>query len=221
MNDYALLSTKRDRFMIVSDDHETLKFLQLLIMDYELLYLVSLSGISNYRSGLLNDGRYFKTTLANVGSKIEIDMYISDPSYRVIPSKQIPTEEDVELREKLSFLTGFIQKITVISDQLLEKNQRQFRSHKEGLEVFKKFLRMTLPNDQAIQNFIDREISNKEITDSVKERLLGEIFSRLKEMDYDLPLARFKETFSEMLDTIPMVSGHFRDAVPEIKKVLA
>lgn len=221
MSEYALFSAGRNRFVISSTEHEKLKFLQLLVMDYELLYLVDLSGISNYRPGLFDDGRCFKTTLANAGSRIEIDMYISDPSYRIIPVRQEPSDNDIEFKEKLLFLLSFIGEISNISDQLLCQNQKQFENHRRGLEVFKKFLAMTMPEDRSIQDFIDREIANKDVTGSVKERLQGEIFKRLKEMDYNLSLSEFKQLFSTELDTIPMISNHFKEAVVEIKKVLA
>ena len=64
-NEYALFNSYRNRFIMVDDDYENLKHIQLITMNYELLYLVDLNGIINYRPNLLSNDRCMNVTIAN------------------------------------------------------------------------------------------------------------------------------------------------------------
>lgn len=219
--EYALFSSARNRIILVDSDHENLKYVQLLTMNHELMYLMDLNGIVNYRSGLLNNERCTSVTVAN-GEKlrIEIDMYFTNPSYRLVPARTEASPNDLEFQQKMIFLLDFVKKIRNDGDRILHRDLRQVEVLKKGLRIFKKFLAMTLPKDKEIQKFIDREIANKDIPKEILQEFQIEVFRILRELDYSLALDAIKSSISDELDRIPISAYYFNESIYEAKKVL-
>ena len=220
-NEYALFNSYRNRFIMVDDDYENLKHIQLITMNYELLYLVDLNGIINYRPNLLSNDRCMNVTIAN-GDKlrIEIDMYFTNPSYRLIPSKKPVSQDDLAYQKKIFFLSEFLKETRNKGHHILERDLRQVDHLKRGLRSFKKFMSMTVPGDLRVQEFIDREIVNKDIPKQILEEFQSILFRLLFDQDYSQELCDIKKSLGEKIKAIPVSAYYFSESISQSLKLL-
>lgn len=220
-NEYALFNSYRNRFIIVDDDYENLKNIQLITMNYELLYLVDLNGIINYRPNLLSNDRCMNVTIAN-GEKlrIEIDMYFTNPSYRLIPAKKPASQDDEDYQKKIFFLSNFLKETRNKGYHILQRDLKQVDHLKRGLRGFKKFMSMTVPEDLKVQEFIDREIANKDIPKQILEEFQGILVRLLFDQDYSQSLDDIKGSLREKIRAVPVSAYYFTESISESLKLL-
>jgi hypothetical protein len=219
--EYGLFSPRRNRFMLISDDHSRLKNIQMLLMQQELLYLVDLGGISNYRRGLFNNSRCMLAGIAN-GDRMwsEIDMYVTNPAYVIQKARPIE-DQDRELQEKLLMLESLLICLEKSNQSLIDKESRQYQVIKKSLSEFKKFLSLMIPDDTEVQTLLDREIENKYTPVKSLDEIKKEVFNILFRMDYQKPINEIKKELTKKLSSIPTKYHYFPMVINELRKNLS
>jgi len=220
--DFGLFSSQKNRFILVSKDYEVLKQIQFLTMNHELLYMVNLSGISNYRTNLLTTGNCLTIGIAT-GEKmrIEVDMYVTNPSYRLIVNTVPVNDKDLCSQKTLLFLSDVILLLEKIKNQTVSKELSQVEFLEKGLRSFKKFVSTLMPKDQQIRSIIEKEIKNKYRVLDIFDSFSAEIFEILLKIDYSKPTNEIKQDLVTQAQLIPMKSYFFRESIDKFCKEIA
>jgi hypothetical protein len=217
--DFGLFSSQKNRFILVSKNYDVLKQIQFLTMNHELLYMVNLSGISNYRTNLLTINNCLTIGVAT-GEKmrIEVDMYVTNPSYRLIVNNAPVTEEDRRLQSNLLFLFDIILLLQNIKNESITEELSQVEFLERGLKSFKKFVSTVMPRDQQIKSIIDKEIKNKYRVLDIFDSFSTEVFEILLKIDYNKPTSEIRQNLLDQVQSIPMKCYFFRDSINKFSK---
>ena len=217
--DFGLFSSQKNRFILVSKDYEVLKQIQLLTMNHELLYMVNLSGISNYLTNLLTIDNCLSVGVAT-GEKmrIEVDMYVTNPSYRLIINTAPVGDEERGLQKNLLFLFNVISLLQNIKNQSLSKELSQVEFLERGLRSFKKFMSIVMPKDQQIKSIIDKEIKNKYRVLDIFDSFSTEVFEILLKIDYNKSTEEIKQNLLDQVQSMPMKCYFFRKSIDKFCK---
>jgi hypothetical protein len=220
--DFGLFSSQKNRFLLVGKNYDVLKQIQFLTMNHELLYMVNLSGISNYRTNLLTIDNCL-TVGISTGEKmrIEVDMYVTNPSYRLIVNNVPVNDEDRELQENLLFLFDVILLLQNIKNQSFNKEISQVQFLERGLKSFKKFTSTVMPKDQQIKSIIDKEIKNKYQVLDIFDSFSTEVFEILLKIDYNKSVKEIKQNLLNRVQSIPMKCYFFRDCINKFSKEIS
>ena len=220
--DFGLFSSQKNRFILVSKDYEVLKQIQFLTMNHELLYMVNLSGISNYRTNLLTTGNCLTIGIAT-GEKmrIEVDMYVTNPSYRLIVNTVPVNDKDLCSQKNLLFLSDVILLLEKIKNQTVGKELSQVEFLERGLRSFKKFMSIVMPKDQQIKSIIEKEIKNKYRVLDIFDSFSTEVFEILLKIDYNKPTNEIKQDLVTQARLIPIKSYFFRESIDKFCKEIA
>lgn len=218
IEEYGLFSSQRNRFIVVSANYRTLKFAQLLIMKHELLYLLDFTGIYGYRKGVVNNDRCMKISIAN-GEKmrIEIDVNFTNPGYKLVPAPEEKHDDQI-FREKVIFLCDLIDFVDDNNKKLIANGIKQVEILKRGLDGFKDFLSMVLPEDKKVQHLIDREIANKDVPAEILSEFQSILFRILYSIDWGESLDDIKIEIAKKLDEVPLRAYFFLTAINAIKE---
>lgn len=210
MEEFALFSSQRNKIMVVSKDHEILKHTQFLTMNTELLYLVSLNGISNYRKNLLTNKNCMTIGIAT-GEKmrIEVDMYFTNPSYRLITEVAAVTQQDKNYQTNLLFVGEIIKSLKDVKDKVSADTKNQVDILIKGLRGFHRFVELTVPNDPELYKLIEKEISNKKKVLDLFDEFTGEVYNILLKLDYHMPLPEIKKSIADQVAKIPPKCYYF------------
>jgi len=217
--DFGLFSSQKNRFILVSKDYEVLKQIQFLTMNHELLYMVNLSGISNYLTNLLTIDNCLSVGVAT-GEKmrIEVDMYVTNPSYRLIINTAPVGDEERGLQKNLLFLFNVISLLQNIKNQSLSKELSQVEFLERGLRSFKKFMSIVMPKDQQIKSIIDKEIKNKYRVLDIFDSFSTEVFEILLKIDYNKSTEEIKQNLLDQVQSMPMKCYFFRKSIDKFCK---
>lgn len=220
-HDFGLFSSQKNRFILVSKNYEVLKQIQFLTMNHELLYMVNLSGIVNYRTNLLTAGNCLTIGIAT-GEKmrIEVDMYVTNPSYRLIVNKDPVKDEDRQHQRNLLFLFDTIILLQNIKNESISKEHAQVEFLEKGLKSFKKFMSTLIPKDQQIKAIIEKEIKNKYQVLDIFDSFSTEVFEILLKIDYNKPTTEIKKYLYNQVQLIPMKCYFFRESINKFSKEL-
>ena len=219
--DFGLFSSQKNRFLLVGKNYDVLKQIQFLTMNHELLYMVNLNGISNYRTNLLNVNNCL-TVGITTGEKmrIEVDMYVTNPSYRLSVNDHAVTDNDKRFQTNLLLVHDAVVLLQDIKNRSISKELAQIEFLEKGLKSFKKFVSLVMPGDQQIKSLIDREIKNKYRVLEVFDSFSTEVFEILLKMDYSKPTAEIKQFLLEQVKSIPMKCYFFRESIDRFSKEL-
>jgi hypothetical protein len=217
--DFGLFSSQKNRFLLVGKNYDVLKQVQFLTMNHELLYMVNLSGISNYRTNLLTINNCIAVGIST-GEKmrIEVDMYVTNPSYRLDANINAVTNEEKQLQNNLILVSDVILLLHAIKHRFISKELSQVEFLERGLKSFKKFVSLVMPDDQQIKSIIDKEIKNKYRVLEIFDSFDTEVFDILLKIDYSKPTAEIKQTLLEKVRSLPMKCYFFRESINMFSK---
>lgn len=219
--DFGLFSSQKNRFLLVGKNYDVLKQVQFLTMNHELLYMVNLSGISNYRTNLLTVDNCLAISIAT-GEKmrIEVDMYVTNPSYRLVVNAHAVTNDDKQSQTNLLLVHDAVVLLRDIKNRSTSKEIAQVEFLEKGLKSFKKFVSLVMPEDQQIKALIDKEIKNKYRVLEVFDSFSTEVFEILLKMDYSKPTVEIKKSLLRQVNSIPMKCYFFRESIDRFSKEL-
>jgi hypothetical protein len=70
-----------------------------------------------------------------------------------------------------------------------------------------------VPNDVAVQEFVDREIINKDVPKKILEEFQGILFRILSDLDYSRPLNEIKADIEKKIRLIPISAYYFTESI--------
>ena len=79
---------------------------------------------------------------------------------------------------------------------------------------------MTVPGDLRVQEFIDREIANKDIPKQILEEFQSILFRLLFDQDYSQELCDIKKSLGEKIKAIPVSAYYFSESISQSLKLL-
>jgi hypothetical protein len=219
--DFGLFSSQKNRFLLVGKNYDVLKQVQFLTMNHELLYMVNLSGISNYRTNLLSVDNCLAIGIAT-GEKmrIEVDMYVTNPSYRLSANDHAVTHNDRQCQANLLLVHDVVVLLHDIKKRSINKELSQVEFLEKGLKSFKKFASLAMPGDQQIKSLIDKEIKNKYRVLEVFDSFSAEVFEILLKIDYSKPTADIKKSLLRQVNLIPTKCYFFRESIDRFSEEL-
>lgn len=196
-NIYGLLNVLENRFYIIDNDYETLKFTQFLFMrGYQWYTMVDLSSNLNKQEIENNNCHLFGC----------LDKDIKNTSVD-LKYDSIMIERNIDLnffsyptQEKIFFIRGLINYSKNIIENFKEKEILDSMPYKKNLLLYKKFLNMILPEDKRINSFVSSEIENLDSLYNHMSNTFNKIIFTLDSIDLkNLSIQDIKNNFKDNL----------------------
>jgi len=196
-NIYGLLNVLENRFYIIDNDYETLKFTQFLFMrDYQWYTMVDLST-NLKKEEIRNDNCYLFGCLDKDVKSTSIDLKYD----AVLVARNIDLNFfNYHMQEKIFFIRGLINYSKNIIENFKEKENLDSMLYKKNLLLYKKFLNIILPEDKRINSFVSSEIENLDSLYNHMSNTFNKIILTLDSMDLkDSLIQDIKNNFKDNL----------------------
>lgn len=209
---YGLILPLHNKFYILDNDYEILKFIQFLIVKNEWFSMVNIDFLQN--TSVINNANCRKYGCDDNTVKTIID-------YDIHP-KHIESRTDLdffnfELQEKLFY----IRKVLVDTKKIIDDNNRiAFKDRQNNLIMIEKFFNTLSSDDENIKEILstEQEILNK--TKGDYEKLLQYVLNILYSLDLkSLSLNEIKKELKNCLDKI-FKKIYYKNSVDVIEKIV-
>lgn len=169
-NIYGLLNVLENRFYIMENDYETLKFTQFLfVRSHQWYTMVDLSSISNKQEIENNNCHLFGCLDKDIKST-NIDLNLKEVNSYILKRDTNLNFFSYSMQEKIFFVRGLISYSKNLIKNLKKNEDDNSMPYKKNLLLYKNFLNIILPKDEQIDSFILSEIKN---LDSLSDHISG------------------------------------------------
>jgi hypothetical protein len=196
-NIYGLLNILENRFYIIDNDYELLKFTQFLFMrGYQWYTMVDLSSSLNKEEIQNNNCHLFgcldkdiKSTNIDLNYKLNLLERNIDLNFFNYP-----------MQEKIFFIREFLGYSRNLIENFKEEENINSMPYKKNLLLYKKFLNIILPEDKKIDSFISSEIENLNSLYTHMSNTFNKIIFTLDSIDLkNLSIQDIKNNFKDKL----------------------
>jgi len=210
---YGLILPLHNKFYILDNDYETLKFLQFLIIKHEWFSMTNFNFLQN--NSVINNKNCREYGCDDTTAKLVID-------YDIYP-KSIELQTDInffnfELQEKLFY----IRKVLFTTKKIIEENINDitFKDRQNNLIITEKFFNTLSSNDKNIKEILSTE---HQILNNIKnfhEKLLQYVLNILYSLDLkNLCLDEIKKNLKYHLDEI-FKETYYKDSINITEKII-
>jgi len=210
---YGLILPLHNKFYILDNDYETLKFIQFLIIKHEWFSMTNFNSLQDHFE--INNANCRNYGCDDTTAKLVID-------YDIYP-KFISLQKDsnffnFELQEKLFY----IKKVLVTTKKIIEENinDTTFQDRQNNLIMTEKFFNLLSSNDENIKEILSTE---QQILNTVKvfnEKLLQYVLDILYSIDLkNLHLNEIKKNLEYYLDKT-FKKTYYKDSEKILKRII-
>ena len=210
---YGLILPLHNKFYILDNDYETLKFIQFLIIKHEWFSMTNFNSLQDHFKINNADCRNYGCDDTTAKLVIDYDIY---PQF-------ISLQKDLnffnfELQEKLFY----IRKVLITTKKIIEENINDitFRDRQNNLIMTEKFFNLLSSNDENIKEILSTE---QQILNTVKvfnEKLLQYVLDILYSIDLkNLHLNEIKKNLEYYLDKI-FKKTYYKDSENILKRII-
>jgi len=199
-NIYGLLNILENRFYIIDNNYEILKFIQFLFMRGHQWYtMVDLSSILNKEKIENNNCHLFGCLDRDIKST-NIDLDLKEVNSRIIERNIDLNFFNYSMQEKIFFIRKLIAYSKNIVEDFKEKESNSSGAWKRNLSVYKDFLNIILPNDKQIDLLVASEIKNIDSIHNYMSDVFNKVIFVLNSIDLkSLSIEEIKNNFKNKL----------------------
>lgn len=200
-NIYGLLNVLENRFYIIDNDYELLKFTQFLfIRSHQWYTMVDLSSSSN-KEEIENNNCYLFGCLDKDIKSTNIDLNLKEVNSDLLKRNTNLDFFNHSMQEKLFFIRGLIGYSKSLIENFKEKEDNDSISYKKNLLLYKRFLNIVLPEDKQIDSFILSEIESLDSLSKHISNTFNKIIFTLNSIDLkNLLIQDIKDNFKNKLE---------------------
>ena len=210
---YGLILPLHNKFYILDNDYETLKFIQFLIIKHEWFSMINFDHLENVE--LINN-KNCKEYGCN-------DTAIKLMEYDIIPTSIYSTAHlnrfNFKLQENLFYIRGLIVKTKNIIKKNTDSTLRD-QEWEKNLIIMEKFLNIILPKDLEIKKLISGELQILENFKNIFNILLNQLYISLYDIDLkNLDIYEIKNHIENHLNK-ELKKMYFKDIDNIISKIV-
>lgn len=203
-NFYGLLDPITNRFYMLDNDYEVIKWVQMLLMNQKLLMCVPLRTMASTAKNMNNENCYQYGCTADLirNVRFDVDMVQKDIS-KIVPSTT-PSHINENLRTNVFFLRDFLRFYKMLSSTYEEMEMEKFGDSINGLAEFRKFVKIMIPNDPNIDELVEYESDVKKKAINKTQHFTSVLFDILFKKDY-------------IYQTLPEIKNSLREELNDMK----
>lgn len=200
-NIYGLLNVLENRFYIIDNDYELLKFTQFLfIRSHQWYTMVDLSSSLN-KEEIENNNCYLFGCLDKDIKSTNIDLNLKEVNSDLLKRNTNLDFFNHFMQEKIFFIRGLIGYSRSLIEKFKEKENNDSISYKTNLLLYKRFLNIVLPEDKQIDSFILSEIESLDSLSKHISNTFNKIIFTLNSIDLkNLSIQDIKDNFKNELE---------------------
>ena len=200
-NIYGLLNVLENRFYIIDNDYEILKFTQFLfIRSHQWYTMVDLSSSSN-KGEIENNNCHLFGCLDKDIKSTNLDLNLKEVNSDLLKRNTNLDFFNHSMQEKLFFVRGLIDYSKNLIENFKEKENNDSISYKTNLLLYKRFLSIVLPGDKQIDSFISSEIESLNFLYNHMSSTFDKIIFTLNFIDLkNLSIEDIKDNFKNKLE---------------------
>lgn len=200
-NIYGLLNVLENRFYIIDNNYEILKFTQFLfIKNHQWYTMVDLSSSLN-KNEIENNNCYLFGCLDKDIKSTNIDLNLKEVNSDLLKRNTNLNFFNHSMQEKLFFIRGLIHYSKNLIENFKEKENSDSISYKKNLLLYKEFLNIVLLKDKKIDSFILSEIENLNSLSNHMSNTFNKIILTLNSIDLkNLSIQDIKDNFKNKLE---------------------
>ena len=177
---YALFCPLQNRFFHVTDDAKALKAVQVFLMSKRLLYVCNLTGVRNYKDGMLNNQNCLTVGLQNGKSMtINIDANVASLGYILEVNKSEISTSEKNIKQVVDFLVELFGVYIDYRHRVETDIKNKTNDSLAGMKNFVSIMSMQFP-DSKLENLIQPEIDQIERFSSVLDLIFVHISSTIE-----------------------------------------
>lgn len=199
-NTYGLLNILENRFYIIDNDYEILKFTQFLfIRSHQWYTMVDLSASLNKEEIGNNNCHLFGCLDKDIKST-SVDLNLKEVNSDLLKRDTDLDFFDYSMQEKVFFIRGLISYSKNLTERFKQKEDDDSTAHKKNLLLYRKFLNTVLPQDKQIDSFILSEIESLDLLSNHISDTFNKIIFNLNSLDLkNLSILDIKNSFKDKL----------------------
>lgn len=210
---YGLILPLHNKFYILDNDYETLKFIQFLIIKHEWFSMINFNHVKDVRSINNKNCREYGCN----------DTEVKLMEYDIIPNSIYSTIHLNQFNFRLQENMFYIRNLIVKTKDVIKKNTDNTLKDQEwekNLIMMEKFLNIILPDDTEVKTLISGELKTLENFKNIFNSLLDELYISLYEIDLkNLNISEIKNHIKKHFDK-RLKKIYFKDVDVIISKII-
>jgi hypothetical protein len=182
-NLYGLLNSQDNSFYIVSENYHVIKMIQMLLIKQKFLYCINISklpGIEEIEK-INNDNCHEFGVSAPMIKNIRFD---SDPGTFGCKITKSKRPHNKVLAKNLVSLQKLLEPFEKFFDDFEKKEKQRYQDEISGLLELKDFMEILMPGDRIHADFIQYEISERELSIRRSRPLKSDILKIIMSTNY-------------------------------------